>query len=359
MDMRLVAEGQVSRTSPKTSNSDEELAEMLQGLKPSIRIFGCGGGGSNTIKRTFQENITGVDLIAVNTDAQHLLNIKAPKKLLIGKRRTRGLGAGALPQVGEEAAHENEDALRSLLANSDMVFVTCGLGGGTGTGSAPVVAEIARDLGALTLAVVTLPFKVEGEVRRQNAMAGLEKLRHVCDTVVTIPNDKLLELVPQLPIDSAFKVADEILMRAIKGITELVTKPGLVNLDFADLRTVLSKGGVAMFGLGEASGEERAVESVRKALHSPLLDVDIRGATSALINVTGGSDMTLAEAQKVADEIYQQVDPNARLIWGAQVEPSLQGTIRTMVVLTGVQSPQISGRVEAPASRGHGIDVIF
>jgi cell division protein FtsZ len=225
-----------------------------------------------------------------------------------------------------------------------MVFITCGLGGGTGTGSAPVVAEAARDVGALTIAVVTLPFGVEGAVRRSNAEAGLERLRDVADTVIVVPNDKLLEVVPRLPLQAAFKVSDEVLMRAVKGITELITKPGLVNLDFADVRTVMQKGGVAMIGLGESDGEDKAGESVQKALRSPLLDVDISGATSALVNVVGGHDMTVAEAENVVEEVYSRIDPEARLIWGAQIDPNLEHTVRTMLVVTGVKSPQIYGK---------------
>ncbi len=331
-------------TVPFVGETDEELQKILQELKTNIVVVGCGGSGSNTIQRVSEEGIFGADLYAINTDAQHLLNIKVRKKILIGRNRTRGLGAGSLPQLGQDAAEESKAQLEKAIGNADMVFVTCGLGGGTGTGAAPVVAEIARNAGALSIAVVTLPFSVEGNIRMNNAEAGLERLRDVVDTVIVVPNDKLLEVVPHLPLQAAFKVCDEVLMRAVKGITELITKPGLVNLDFADVRVILQKSGVAMIGLGEASGENKALESIQRALRSPLLDVDVSGATGALVNVVGGPDMTIAEAESVVKELHNRIDPKARLIWGAVVDPELENTVRTMVVVTGVKSPQILGK---------------
>ncbi|AKG92562.1 cell division protein FtsZ [Geoglobus ahangari] len=339
-------------------DEDDEILQMLHELKTVIRVVGVGGSGCNTITRMFEEGIEGAELIAINTDVQHLYYTKADKRILIGKKRTRGLGAGSLPQVGEEAAKENEEEIRALLEGSDLVFITCGLGGGTGTGAAPVVAEAAQDAGALTIAVVTLPFSAEGAIRRANAEAGLERLREVTDTVIVIPNDRLLEVVPNYPMQLAFKVADEVLMRAVKGITELITKPALINLDFADVRTVMEKGGVAMIGLGEASGEDKASESVRKALKSPLLDVDITGAKAALVNVTGGPDMTIEEAESIVEEIYSKIDPDARIIWGAMIDPSLENTIRTLVIVTGVKSPQIFGRKGPAITKRYGIDFV-
>ena len=345
---------------PSSGDTDEELLEVLQELKTNIVVMGCGGSGSNTIQRMSEEGIIGAEMFALNTDAQHLLSIKVKKKILIGRGRTRGLGAGSIPQIGQDAAQESKAAIEKSIGNSDMVFITCGLGGGTGTGSAPVVAEIARDSGALTIAVVTLPFSVEGSVRMQNAEAGLERLRDVVDTVIVVPNDKLLEVVPHLPLQAAFKVCDEVLMRAVKGITELITKPGLVNLDFADIRVIMQKSGVAMIGLGEAEGENKAIESVQKALRSPLLDVDVSGATAALVNVVGGPDMTIAEAESVVNELYTRIDSNARLIWGAMVEPELEHIIRTMIVVTGVKSPQILGKLTKNniATARYGIDMV-
>ena len=324
-----------------TNNQDSET--VLHSLVTKIKVFGCGGGGSNTISRLAEEGMGDVELVAMNTDAQHLLSAKVPHKMLIGRHLTRGLGAGALPQIGEEAAQETEEDIRQALSGADMCFITCGLGGGTGTGSAPVVARMAREAGALTIAVCTLPFSVEGAVRMENAEAGLARLRDVCDTVIVIPNDKLLEVAPRLPLHAAFKVADELLMRSIRGITEMITKPGLVNLDFADLKTIMKKGGVAMIGLGESDGDDRATEAVMEALNSPLLDIDITDASGALVNVVGGQDMTLQEAERVVEEIYGRINPDARIIWGTSVNPALDRAIRVMLVITGVKSKQILG----------------
>lgn len=349
-----------SRIKPSSIiRSDEELVSVLEELTTVIRVIGCGGGGSNTIDRLSECGIQGAELYAINTDAQHLLHINADRRFLIGRRTTRGLGAGSLPAIGEEAAEEDIDEIRAAVEGADMVFVTCGLGGGTGTGASPVVAEAAKDAGALTISIVTLPFSAEGTIRMQNAEAGLKRLREVSDTVIVVPNDRLLDVVPNLPLQAAFKVADEVLMRSVKGITELITRPGLINLDFADVRTVMTNGGVAMIGMGEADGEEKAKESVTKALRSPLLDVDVSGATSALVNVVGGQDMTITDAETVVDEVYQRINPDARIIWGAQIDPNLEGTLRTMLVVTGVSSPQILGR--DPGRRvtsRHGIDFL-
>jgi len=350
---------------PPPSNDDAELEAVLASLKTNIKVVGCGGGGCNTINRLAEEGLSGAEMIACNTDAQHLLTIHAPRKILLGRRLTRGLGAGALPQVGEQAAHEAEDELKKALANSDMVFITLGLGGGTGTGSAPVIAQAAKDAGGgnpLTIAVCTLPFASEGLVRQENAMWGLERLRSTIDTVITIPNDRLLELVPRLPIQTAFKVADSVLARAIRGITEIITRPGLVNLDFNDLRTIMKGGGVALIGIGESESDNRAEDAVLEAINSPLLHVDIAGATGALINVTGGPDMTVSEAQKASEVVQKAISPTARIIWGAAVDPTMQSTIRVMLVVTGVKSPQIFAGPSAggPPARKSGpeLDVV-
>lgn len=348
------------RTKTKiTGVNNEELEKVLAGLTTNIKVVGCGGAGTNTISRCFAENITGAELIAINTDAQHLLLSESPHKILIGRHLTRGLGAGSLPLIGEEAARESDHDIRDSIVPADMVFITCGLGGGTGTGSAPVVAQIAKETGALTIGVVTLPFGVEGSVRMENAEAGLNKLREVCDTVIVIPNDKLLDIVPNLSLNAAFKVADEVLMRSIKGITEMITMPGLVNLDFADLKTVMKRGGVAMIGLGEAEGENKAINAISEALNSPLLEVDISEATGALVNVTGGDDMTISEAEKVVKEIYSKIDPNARIIWGTTIDSSLKRNIRAMLVITGVKSKQILGpSYRQVENEKMGIDVV-
>lgn len=330
------------------SDDDDEFDDILESLKTKITVVGCGGGGSNTVARIFEEGVEGAEIYALNTDAQHLSMLRGQvgKRILIGRQTTKGLGAGAMPQRGEEAALESEDIIRQSLNGSNMVFVTAGLGGGTGTGSAPIVAKIAKEVGALTIAIVTLPFTSESATRMENAEIGLERLREVADTVIVIPNDRILEVVPRLPLSQAFKVADEVLMRAVKGITELITLPGLVNLDFADVRTVMEQGGIAMIGMGESDSEDKATDSIKKALRSPLLDVDITGATAALINVIGGPDMTMFEAEGVVQEVYQRIDPGARIIWGVQVDPEMEGRMRTMLIVTGVQSPQIYGKQE-------------
>ncbi len=333
-------------STPPPTSDDAELEAVLASLKTNIKVVGCGGGGCNTINRLSEEGLAGAEMVACNTDAQHLLAIHAPKKILLGRRLTRGLGAGAIPQVGEQAAREAEDEIKKALKDSDMVFITLGLGGGTGTGSAGVVAQLAKETNggdALTIAVCTLPFASEGLVRGENAAWGLERLRQSIDTVITIPNDRLLELVPRLPIQTAFKVADSVLARSIRGITEIITRPGLVNLDFNDLRTIMKGGGVALIGIGESESENRAEDAVLEAINSPLLKVDIGGATGALINVTGGPDMTVSEAQKAAEVVQKAVSPQARIIWGAAVDPTMQNTIRVMLVVTGVKSPQILG----------------
>jgi cell division protein FtsZ len=324
--------------------TDEQLRDVLDDLETQITVVGCGGAGCNTVDRMDEEGIEGAKLVAANTDVQHLVEIEAERKILMGEDETSGRGAGSLPQVGEEAALESQAEIQDSISGSDMVFVTAGLGGGTGTGSAPVVAKAAREAGALTIAIVTTPFTAEGEVRRTNAEAGLERLRDVADTVIVVPNDRLLDSVGKLPVRKAFKVADEVLMRSVKGITELITKPGLVNLDFADVRTVMERGGVAMIGLGESGSDTKSVDSVKGALRSPLLDVDISGANSALVNVTGGPDMSIEEAEGVVEEIYERIDPEARIIWGTSVDDDLKDTMRTMIVVTGVDSPQIYGR---------------
>jgi cell division protein FtsZ len=333
----------LKNTMQRTSNIDEELEQLLNNQKAKIKVIGAGGAGNNTINRMSEIGITGAETIALNTDAQDLLYTNAQTKILIGKEVTGGLGAGSIPQIGEEAAKESEQDIKHAITGADMVFITGGLGGGTGTGSMPVIADIAKKLGCLTVGVVTLPFGMEGQRRYENALMGLEKLENTVDTLIVIPNDKLLELAPDLPLHTAFKIADEILTNAVKGIAELVTKAGLVNLDFADIKTVMGKGGVAMIGVGESDTENRATEAVEKALNNPLLDVDITGANGALINVMGGPDMTLEEARRVVETVSEKLDEDARIIWGAQISEDMEKVIRAMLIVTGVSSPQILG----------------
>ncbi|MBU0758628.1 MAG: cell division protein FtsZ [Nanoarchaeota archaeon] len=341
----------VSKESRRDNVIDAELEQILSQQKATIKVIGAGGAGNNTITRIAEVGVKGSETIAINTDAQDLLYSTADKKILIGKDLTKGLGAGSIPKIGEDAARETEHEIRDALSGADMVFVTCGLGGGTGTGSAPVISEIAKKIGALVVGIVTLPFSMEGNRRYENALLGLEKLEKSVDTLIVIPNDKLLELAPDLPLHTAFKVADEILTNAVKGIAELVTKAGLVNLDFADIRAIMGGGGVALIGVGESDTENRAMESVEKAISNPLLDVDISGANGALINVSGGSDMTLDEARQVVETVSKRLDEDARIIWGAQISEDLEGVIRTILIITGVQSSQIIGGATKMDSR--------
>lgn len=353
----VVATPEKPKSSEAKTVTTEELEQILQRAKARIIAVGCGGAGCNTISRMMGVGIRGAQTIAINTDAQDLLYTTADRKILIGKDITGGLGAGNDPEKGEAAAREDEAIIKDHIYGADLVFVTCGLGGGTGTGSAPVVAEIAKKLGALTVSVVTLPFTVEGTRRRKNAEQGLAKLRAVSDTVVVIPNDKLMQLAPDLPIGAAFKVSDQLLIDAIKGITEMITMPGLINLDFADVRTVLKNGGVAMIGIGESDTVNRSEEAVEEALNSPLLDVDITGAKGALINIVGSPDLTLEEAQKIVAKVAESLDPNAHVIWGAQISQEMKNSVRVMVVLSGVHSPYAVGPGEQPAKPGEPIDL--
>lgn len=321
----------------KTSNvgmSDEEIAEIAKSLETEISVIGCGGAGCNTVNRIAEEGIDNAELVAVNTDAQDLNNCDADTKLLVGKETCRGHGAGSDPEKGEVAARENVEEIEKLVEGKDMVFITAGMGGGTGTGVAPVVAGVAKNK-ALTVSVVTTPFKAEGKKRVENAKEGMKKLRKNSDTVLFISNDSLIENVPNLPMEKAFKMADTVLMRCVTEIVDIIKKHNLVNLDFADVRAVMEDGGLGMIGLGE-SDNSNDEECLSKALDSPLLDVDISEANNVLVNITGGSDMQVEKSQKIVKSVQNQVDNNARIIWGAGTYDELDGKIRTMVIITGV-----------------------
>ncbi|MEX0932555.1 MAG: cell division protein FtsZ [Candidatus Pacearchaeota archaeon] len=332
---------------------DQELEELIKKQTTKIKVFGIGGGGNNSLNRMKEIGIKGGELIALNTDAQDLLYANADQKILIGRELTHGLGAGSNPSVGEEAARESESDIKKKLYGADMVFITCGLGGGTGTGAAPVVASLAKKQGALTIGIVTLPFTIEGKKRIENAMNGLEKMESIVDTLIVIPNDKLLELAPDLPLQTAFKISDEILTNAVKGVTELVTSSGLVNLDFADIRAVMTDGGVSLIGMGESDTGDRAIEAVEKATHNPLLDADISGATGALVNVIGGNDMSLDEYKAIIEYIGNKLSPEAKLIGGAKISQDMDKTIRVLIIATGVKSSQIFGHRESLDERKH------
>jgi len=333
----------------EVGQDDKGLLEILEQNRARICVIGVGGGGGNTINRMSEIGIEGAETYAINTDAQDLLKVKADRKVLVGKKLTRGLGSGSDPSVGEGAARESMDELVALLEESDLIFITCGLGGGTGTGAAPVIAEIGKSIKSLTVAVVTLPFTVEGRKRMENALSGLNRMKENVDTVIVIPNDKILEIAPDLPV---------------KGITEMVTKPGLINLDFADLKTILTRGGAAMIGLGESNSEKatdaRALEAVENALTSPLLDVDISAANRALVNVVGGSDMTLREAEMIVEAVSAKIHPNAHIIWGAMIADDIpRNQIQAMVVVAGGRFPYLEGTVDIAKSGGIDLGIEF
>src|SRR5512136_771765 len=326
------------------SQEEIEIERIADQLNVCIKLVGCGGAGCNTVNRCIDGGLSGIQMLALNTDAKHLLTIKSPKKILIGKTTTRGLGAGARPEVGEKAAMENEPDIKEWLKDSQIVFVTAGMGGGTGTSSSMVVARLAKELRTLTVGVVTLPFRSEGELRMENAMAGLSKLSKVCDTTIVIPNDTLIELVPNLPVQAAFKVADELLLQTIKGLTEMLTRAGLVNVDYADLRTILNEGGVSLIGVGDAEGKpcERMGDAVDEALDSPLLGkIDLKDARGALIRVVGGPDMNIEEAAEAAEIITNKIKPEARLIWGCSVDKEMQGKVKLLLIVTGAKSQYV------------------
>lgn len=343
MGIRQMVKRKARKGFVEESEEDEKLRTLLETRRTQIKVVGCGGAGGNTVTRLMEVGIIGAESIAINTDAQDLLYTDADVKILIGKEVTGGLGAGANPTLGMEAARESKEEIKNALRGADMVFLTCGLGGGTGTGSIPVVADIAKKIGALTVAIVTLPFTMEGKQRMINAKEGLKNLEDVVDTLIIIPNDRLLEIVPDVSISTAFKIADEILVNSVKGIAELVTNPGLVNLDFADVRTVMGQGGLAMIGVGESDSENRAFEAVERALNNPLITIDIEGASGALINVTGGNTVTIREAQQIVEAVSTRLSPDAKIIWGAQVSEDLGERVRALLIVTGVKSPQIFG----------------
>jgi len=344
------------------TESNKELEAFLEASLPKIFVIGVGGSGNNTIERINSVGVEGANTIAINTDAQALIRVNADKKVLIGKKSTKGLGAGSNPDAGASAAEESKDELLEICRGSNLVFVTCGMGGGTGTGAAPVMAKISRESGALTIGVVTLPFAVEGKKRIDNALAGLEKLKKEVDTLIIIPNDKILEIAPDLPLNIAFQEVDKILTEAVKGIIELITKAGIINLDFADLKTILTKGGIAMIGVGESSVEKgndsRAMEAVENALTSPLLDVDISTSTRALVNVLGGNDLTLKEAEMIVETVASKINDEAHIIWGAMIDDNLaKKKVKVMVVIAGATIPYLENDYDNVSNRDLDLEI--
>lgn len=301
-----------------------------------IKVIGVGGGGNNAVNRMIESQVKGVEFIAINTDKQALHTSKAEIKIQIGEKLTKGLGAGANPEIGKKAAEESRNEILEAIKGADMVFITAGMGGGTGTGAAPIVAEIAKELGILTVGVVTKPFMFEGRRRMLHAEKGVEELKSRVDTLVTIPNDRLLQVVEKkTSIMDAFRIADDVLRQGIQGISDLIAVPGLVNLDFADVKTIMLEQGLAHMGIGRASGENRAVEAAKQAIQSPLLETSIEGAKGVLLNITGGSNLGLFEVNEAADLIKQAVDPDANIIFGAVVDESLKDEIKITVIATG------------------------
>jgi cell division protein FtsZ len=316
-----------------------------------IKVVGVGGAGCNAIDRMIDEGLQGVDFVAINTDAQALLQSRANIRVRIGEKLTRGLGSGGNPDQGKKAAEESADELYEVLRGADMVFVTSGMGGGTGTGAAPIVAQIAREVGALTIGVVTRPFTFEGSRRIQTAESGISKLKEQADTLIVIPNDRLLQIVDKHSnLQDAFRMADDVLRQGVQGISELITVPGLINLDFADVRTIMSEGGAALMAVGSASGEDRAREAAEKAISSQLLDITIDGARGILFNVTGGPDLTLFEVNQAAAIIKETAHPDVNLIFGAVIDPNMKDDIRITVIATGFERTGIPRRISEPQS---------
>ena len=309
----------------------------------NIKVIGCGGGGTNATNWLYKKGVQGAEIIAINTDKQHLDLVEADKKLLIGKNLTRGLGCGGFPQKGTEAAKEQLSELKAMVKGADMVFITAGMGGGTGTGSAPVMAQLAKEEGAIVIGSITMPFSIE-RARIDKAEYGLQQLRDVCDTVIVIDNNRLVQIAGNLPVQQAFAVANELISTMIKGIVEIIAVPSLVNLDYADVKAIMSNGDVSVVGIGESNSERRVDEAVRRALDNPLLEVSYEGATGALIHIAGGPDLTLDEVNKAGEMITDALDSDANVIWGARIIDDMRGKLRIMAIITGVNSPYIVGK---------------
>ncbi|MAF35748.1 cell division protein FtsZ [archaeon] len=327
----------------KTAEESDPIVDSDVG-QANIKVIGVGGGGSNIVNWLYKKGIKGAEIFAANTDQQHLDLTEADGKVLIGRDLTKGLGAGGYPNVGMEAAKESAHDLKEFMKDADMVFVCAGMGGGTGTGAAPVIARLAKEIGAIVIGTVTMPLDIE-KARIDKAEFGLQQLREVSDTVIVIDNNRLVKIAGQLPLKQAFAVANELVSTMIKGIVETIAVPSLVNLDYADVKAIMTDGGVSIVGIGESNSEDRVEEAVKRALTNPLLDVDYTGASGALIHITGGEDLTLEEVSKVGDLVTEALDPDAQVIWGARIEEgSMEGQLRVMTIITGVNSPYILGK---------------
>lgn len=347
---------------------DKRADNIMLGSVAKIKVIGVGGGGGNAVNRMIASDVIGVEFWSFNTDAQALLQSSASKRFQMGQKLTRGLGAGGNPAIGQKAAEESRDDIAAAVEGADLVFITAGMGGGTGTGAAPIIAEVAKELGALTVGIVTRPFTFEGRRRGQQAEEGIAGLQSRVDTLIVIPNDKLLSVISeQTPVQEAFRVADDILRQGVQGISDIIMIPGLVNVDFADIRAIMADAGSAMMGIGIGSGKSRAREAAMTAISSPLLETSVEGASGVVFNITGGEDMTLHEVNAAAETIYEVVDPNANIIFGAVIDPKLDGEIRITVIATGFTPkthpaipPQINKRVQPlptpPPSRSRAIE---
>lgn len=326
--------------------------DFERGKFAQLKVVGVGGAGNNAVNRMIQYGLRGVEFIGVNTDSQALYISRANQKIQIGEKLTKGLGAGADPEVGRKAAEESREAIAETLKGADLVFITAGMGGGTGTGAAPVVAECAKEMGILTVGVVTKPFKFEGKVRMRNAEIGIQNLKPAVDTLIIIPNDRLLDVVGKASLSEAFRVADDVLRQGVQGISDLIAVPAMVNLDFADVRTIMMAKGMAHMGIGMASGDKRAVEAARQAVASPLLETTINGAKGILLNFTGGSDFGIHEVAEAADLITETADPDANIIWGAGIDDEMGDAVRITVIATGFESASDYEKEQEPKRPG-------
>jgi len=323
-------------TAPSASNED-----IVPGMMARIKVIGVGGGGGNAVNRMIASSVTGIEFWAINTDAQAMLHSAATNRLQIGQKLTRGLGAGGNPSIGQKAAEESREEILHILEGADMVFITAGMGGGTGTGAAAIVAEAAKEVGALSVGIVTRPFTFEGRRRMQQAEMGIEALQQRVDTLIIIPNDRILKVISdQTPVQEAFRLADDVLRQGVQGISDIITVPGLINVDFADVRAIMADAGSALMGIGMGSGKSRAREAAVTAISSPLLESSIEGANGVVINITGGHDLTLVEVNEAAQAVFDVVDPNANIIFGAVIDERLQGELRITVIATGFSNEQ-------------------
>ncbi|HBB03105.1 MAG: cell division protein FtsZ, cell division protein FtsZ [Candidatus Peregrinibacteria bacterium GW2011_GWF2_38_29] len=337
-------------------HSNTKTIEVIPDITPvaNLKVIGVGGGGGNAVNRMIKAGLKGVEFIAVNTDAQALYYSNADTKLNIGKATTRGLGAGGNPDIGKQAAEESKEELRAAIEGADMVFITCGLGGGTGTGGAPVIAELAKEMGILTIAVSTKPFGFEGNRRRMQAEEGLENLRNKVDTLIIIPNDRLLTLIDKkTPITEAFSIVDDVLRQGVQGIADLITMHGMINVDFADVKTIMENSGSALMGIGYGTGENRATEAAKAAISSPLLEMSIEGAKGILFNITGGNDLSMFEVDEAARIITEAADPDANIIFGAVINDSYTGEMKVTVIATGFENVEKDRGALSKIDRAH------